>query len=182
MTEARAGEILGGIDLTMKHVLFKSSRNQISHRAALNHYFISKLGDMIDNMGRMTLEEDQADNVEKLLSIYDPAKKMDKSYINGRLEIRDVAGFNLQIISLGGYFAVRQGEVDSKFIGDTKLQARCSKINEIHSMATIGKAILPGGIVKTKHETILPIAPPDFNQTPTDSQNTIEPVSIVKIL
>ena len=166
----------------MKHVIYKSNRNQISHRAALNHYFISKLGDMINNMGSLTLNETQVADINDLLSIYDPAKKMDKGYINGRLEIRDVAGFNLQIVSLGGYFAIRQGTIDPKFNGDSKLQARCSKINEIHSMAAIGKAILPGGIVRTKHETILPIAPSDFNQTPEDNRKTIEPVSIVLIL
>ena len=162
----------------MKHVIFRSKKGQITHRAALNHYFISKLGDMINNLASVVIDDKQSDEINELLSIFDPSKKMDKEFINGRLEVRDIPGFNMQIISLGGYFAVRQGRIEPEFKGDTKLQARCSKINEIHAMAATGKAVLPGGMVMAKHETILPIAPKDFNQTPPDNKKTVEPISV----
>ena len=70
-----------------------------------------------------------------------------------------MAGYNLQLVALGGYFAIRAGPWSRRFKADPILQTRCTKMTNTHLLASVGKANLPGGITNGKNETILPIPP-----------------------
>ena len=173
----------------MIHVVTKNDMNQFQRFKRneidfklLESFFHSEIQMMINSMLEIIIDNDQKEALECSVSLYDHSKKNDKSFWDGRMEQREVLGYNTQIISVGGYFAIRMGQIEKNFKADQKLQSRCSKITELHELAAAGRAVLPGGVTQGKNETILPCAPQPYNMTPEEDKKRVEPVSIMYIL
>ena len=183
--ECRIYEVLYGLDGVIGHVICVNYRNrQFGWRCektqfeVLKNYFQSELHRMVNSIADLMLDEDQQDQVDCGISLYSPLHGNDKGFMNGRLEQIDIEGQNMQVITLGGYFAIRNGKIPDDFKSDTKLRSRCTKISGIHELAATGRAILPVRITGNKHEALLPIPPKRLNSTPTEDKKKTEPVSI----
>ena len=135
-------------------------------------YFHSDFQQFLDSIPLVLLTEEQISDLDCSVSLYHPTSKTDRSFVKSRVEMIDVAGYNLQTISVGGYFAVRAGKAPEKFKADHLLQARCTKMTETHALASVGNAYLPAGNTNGKNEALLPIPPRVYLSSSTKNTPT----------
>ena len=166
MTDCRMGEIQMSLKNSINYIICNNHRSMFKKiiKEEINFdvveaYFRSDFKYFLDSIPCVILEEEQLSDLDGSISLYHPASKNDRSFLKSRMEMMDVTGYNLQIISVGSYFAIRSGKIPEKFKAEKNMQARCTKMTETHALASTGKAYLPAGITNGKNEALLPIPP-----------------------
>ena len=181
--ECRVYEVISGLERAVGHVICTNHRNfgwkkEEIHFDVLKLYFESGIHGMILSMIDLLLDEHQQEELNSRISLFDPSKGNDKGFLDGRLEQLEINDHNMQVIAIGGYFAIRTNKVPEKFKYDSRLKSRCTKLSGIHELAALGKAVLTMGIAGAKYEAILPSPPKRLNQTPKDERKRTEPISV----
>ena len=186
----RAREILNGIRDAITRELQASNLSHGNYYERLKRFEPNIVKDHFENdcertiaaMIEVMLNELQKEELNSEVGVFDPFKRNDKSFWDGRMEWNEIEGENMAVVSVGGYLGIRRGSAGAiaKLEGDQRLNSRCSKLTESHTLAAKGKMFLPAGVYPDKLCAALPIPPNRFQFNMKPDNRKFMPISLLK--
>ena len=154
------------------------SARRFDLRESRNH-FENEIEGLINAIINIAPRKELLEEMYSSVRFYDPFKKNVHCYENGRMEWKEIKGAGLAVVSLGGYFAIKNGE-GADVAGDVRLNSRCTKLGEAHELAAFGKMVLPVGIYSDKASAILPMPMDKYLVNITKDESKMLPISLMK--
>ena len=190
--ECRAMEVITGTRKALAFLIsvegkqkVRSFPNSLSPRQKIamiefRPFFEVGVSKVVDDILEVVPKEDASKvAIEEALNLINPASGNAVRFVDGRMEILELKQENLMVVAMGCCAAIRCGKIDKKFQMDKDLQNRCTKLVEIHKLASHGIAALPFGLPINMDDCApLPIPFLEMNR----KGERLEPVSVSMIM